>query len=149
MSDNILKLIPSSSTFIPEDHFIEEALTFLRQHVKSAKNISSTKSDMPRFIDQGANFEKIICPNCRSLIDVTWWQNAMDQAYKTGFSDLSILTPCCGIQTSLDKLEYYWPAGFARFSIEIRNPGIEVADEVLEKLEMILHTPVRKIWAHY
>ena len=150
MSDNILKLITASPTYMPNDYSIEEALTYLRQHVQSAESIIAIKSDSPRFIDQGANFEKIICPNCTSLIDMTWWQDAMDKAYKTGFKDLTIKTPCCGTETSLNELGYYWPAGFARLSIEIRNPAREdIATEIVEKVEMILATRIKKIWAYY
>ena len=149
MSDNILKLIPFSPTYMPDDYSIEKALTHLQQHVQSADNINVVKSNLPRFIDQGANFEKIICPNCTSLIDVNWWQEAMDKAYKNGFEDLTIKTSCCGMETSLNELKYYWPAGFARLSIEIRNPRTEIPDDVLEKVEEILHSHIRKIWAHY
>jgi hypothetical protein len=47
----------------------------------------------------------------------------MDASYRSAFEDLAVRTPCCHTDTTLNELDYDWPAGFARFVLEARNPG--------------------------
>lgn len=149
MSDNILKLIPSSPNYLPGKESIDQAVSLLKISIPSIVDIKVMVSEKVRFIDSGTNWERILCPNCSAPIDMEWWQNAMDKAFKNGFRDLCINVPCCGSETTLNDLRYDWPAGFARFSIEIHNPRIEIPNEVLKRLEAILGVSLRKIWAHY
>jgi hypothetical protein len=149
MSDNILKLIPVSPTYIPGEDAITEAVALLQKSFSSAEHISVEISDLPRFVDQGANWERIICPECNSVIDPVWWQSAMDEAFDNRYRNLVVQVPCCKFEISLNDLRYEWPAGFAQFSIEIRNPGKDVFQSELKELEVILGSSLRKIWAHY
>ena len=73
----------------------------------------------------------------------------MDEAYRNKFIDLEIVVSCCKSNTYLNELRYEWPAGFARFSIEIVNPNRNFSDEELQGIETILDTKLRKILAHY
>ena len=77
------------------------------------------------------------------------WKEAMDEAYKNKFMDLSVVVPCCNSKTSLNELKYEWPAGFAQFGIEIVNPNRDISGGELHSIEIILDTKLRKIWAHY
>lgn len=149
MSDNVLKLIPSSPTYVPGEGRVEKALARIKEEFPFTNNIRVSVSESPRFIDQGANLERIICPNCNALLDTSWWQSAMDEAYKNGFRNLSVKVPCCGTETNLNELKYEWPAGFARFSIEISNPEKDISDSTLHELEVVLGSSLIKIWAHY
>lgn len=149
MSDNVIKLIPSSPTYVPGEGAINQALDFIKRTILVIENISVEISDLPRFIDQGSNWEKVICPICDEVIDEIWWQQAMDKAYESGFTNLMVKVPCCGTVVSLNELNYEWPAGFAQFSIEIRNPENDIAGSEQEQLESMLGTSLRKIWAHY
>jgi hypothetical protein len=148
MSDNILKIIPVSPDFVPLEKSKTEAIDFITGVFRSTE-ITCKIFESPRFIDQGSNIERIICPRCHSVIDDAFWQNAMNIAYENKFRNLLIKTPCCGEEISLNDLQYEWPAGFACFLIEIRNPGDDLTDFNLEQLEKDLGTPLRKIWAHY
>jgi hypothetical protein len=149
VSDIILKLIPSSPGYLPEKESIDQAVSMVKISIPSVEDIKVMVSEGLRFIDPGTNWERILCPNCNASIDMEWWQNAMDKAFKNGFRDLSINVPCCSSATSLNELRYEWPAGFAKFSIEIRNPKIDIPNEVLKRIEAILGISLRKIWAHY
>lgn len=149
MSDAYLRLIPSSPDFVPDKNSIDRAILLLREDFSGPGEIHFEISDSLRFIDQGVNLERVMCPCFNETLDLEWWQNAMDKAYKTEFQNLVVKVPCCGRDTSLNDLIYYWPAGFARFSIEISNPRLEVADLRIHQIETILGTPLRKIWAHY
>ena len=102
-----------------------------------------------RFIDQGSNFEGVYCPACSADLD-QWWKEAMDRAWQTRFANLAAVVPCCGSATSLNDLRYVWPAGFARFVLEAKNPGItDLAHHDLAQLETTLGCRLRRIWAHY
>jgi hypothetical protein len=43
----------------------------------------------------------------------------MDAAERDHFTDLTIVTPCCGTHTTLNDLVYDWPQGFARWRVEV------------------------------
>lgn len=148
MSDNILKLIPIKATFMPTEKMLKELTDVLDKYFSSL-DFNILVTDNIRFIDQGANWKRVTCPICNSVIDDSWWQVEMDKAYANNFTDLEIVSPCCGSKISLNDLYYEWPAGFARFSIEIRNPNENVDAEILGELENIIGTTLKKIWAHY
>ena len=149
MSDNFLKLIPTSPAYIPPEKSILEALELIKNLFPSIEKITYFIFATPKFIDQGSNFEKIICPKCNSIIDDKWWQKEMDKAFKDNYRNLFIITPCCNEEISLNDLKYEWPAGFASFIIQIQNPNKDITDSELEKLEIILRSSMRKIWSHY
>lgn len=74
------------------------------------------------------------------------WGRWMDQAGDTGFAELGIVPPCCGAGTSLQELDYYFPAGFARYVIEIADPD----EEQVRLMEQTMQTTgYRIIRAHY
>jgi len=85
------------------------------------------------------------------LADVgEWWSMAMEVGHEQHFKDLRVTTPCCALHTTLNDLEYSWPAGFARYTLEVLNPNIaELKPSVQRRLEAALQAPVRVIWAEY
>ncbi len=149
MSDNILKLIPTTPHYKPGATAIQKACDLLSSYFSEAGEISYSLTEEVCFIDQGENWERVLCPACGIELDTAWWQQAMDTAYQTGFTDLSVNLPCCGVVSSLNDLRYELPAGFARFVLEIRNPDGDIGDDELRSLEQILGCGLRKIWAHY
>jgi hypothetical protein len=75
---------------------------------------------------------------------------AMEVAHEEHFRDLRATTPCCGTRTSLNDLVYAWPAGFARYTLEVLNPGVgAIPEPLLRRLESALGAKVRVVWAHY
>ena len=112
--------------------------------------VEATVSDTVEFVDPGGNFERVLCPACNTEI-TRWWVGAMEAAYESRFENLMITLPCCGTSSSLNDLQYDWPAGFARFVLEVRNAnigGILPANEVAE-LEALLGCAVKQVLAHY
>jgi hypothetical protein len=73
----------------------------------------------------------------------------MSVAYRTGFSQLDVHMPCCGSESSLNHLEYDWPAGFSRFVLVARNPNTDIDRQQLESVGKLLNCEIRKIWTHY
>jgi len=149
MSDNYLRLIPSSPGFIPDKNAIDKAILLLKEDFPASDMVRIEICAPPRFIDQGANWKRVVCPCCNETLDPGWWQNSMDNAFANEFQNLIVKVPCCGIETTLNDLVYDWPAGFAQFLIEICNPSMDVADARIDQLEIILGSPLKKIWTHY
>jgi hypothetical protein len=149
MADNILKLIPIDPLFVPDDGAQQTAIDYLSSWLPQADAVGGTASDEVNFVDQGDNWERVICPACGTELDRMVWQELMDAAFQTQFADLTVTMPCCGAVSSLNDLHYEWPAGFARFVLESLNPQTDLDDEQLEQLAQILGCPLHKIWARY
>lgn len=149
MSDIVLKIISSTVDFLPSHHLADSAASFLRQVFPDADEVYFNISNDIRFIDAGANWGKIICPNCGREIDGTWWREAIEKAYENRFSDLKVVLPCCGTTSSLALLKYEWPVGFARFVLNVRNPKNEIDDQTKKSLESLLRTSILVVWALY
>lgn len=149
MSDSILKLIPNSPTFMPNEVSQRRAKVIIDMLFPLAKSVNFEQSNKPQFVDSGTNWESIICPNCVAIIDQMWWKEAMDTASEYKFMELDIVVPCCNSKTTLHDLIYEWPVGFAQFRIEIVNPNRHISEEELNEIETVLDTKLRRIWAHY
>ncbi|HST03515.1 MAG TPA: hypothetical protein VLQ48_02130 [Chloroflexia bacterium] len=163
MSIDIIKLIPSSPEYVPDALAQERAVAFLKSlllpNPDPSSEITTEVTEHVEFIDQGTNFERIVCPFCEAELTIEWWHEVMDKAYEERFGDLSIAAPCCHIETSLNDLQYEWPAGFARFVLKLYEPFsidskgvyqmLELSEDMLEKLQDTLGSRLRIIWAHY
>lgn len=149
MSDDLLRLIPTDPGFVPSAEAQNKVLQLLNSLGQWADKISLKSTDQVTFVDQGSNFERVLCPRCEWELEIDWWQQAMSKAYETQFIDLDITLPCCGTKSSLNTLTYQWPAGFARFIIEILNPQKDTNEDMMQMLEKALGCRLRKIVAHY
>ena len=149
MSEDSIKIISNDPLFIPSEATRKKAREFLMSVFPKADSINIVVEDEVVFIDQGENFEQVLCPKCNFELN-DWWGEAMEKASKTNFSNLNVTVPCCQTQTSLNDLKYEWPAGFATFVLEVNSPNVDdISDNDLDKLEIILGSKLRKIYAHY
>lgn len=149
VSDNFLRLIPSDPEWTPEVS-PDGALELLTRLVPDAESVNVEIRDGVEFFDSGGNFVGLRCPLCNAQLDQAWWAAKMATAAASGFADLHVDTPCCGAQTSLNELRYDWPAGFARFVIELLNPGRSWLDaSELSLVAAAIGCPVRQVMAHY
>jgi len=149
MPVNVLKLIPTLPQYVPNASTRQQARNLLASYVPEAISVKETITNDVRFIDQGSNFERVKCPIDGTELDLGWWQQAMDAAYQTRFTNLAVILPCCGTVSSLNDLHYESPAGFARFVLEVDGPNTDLSDKQIHLLEEILECELRKIWAHY
>lgn len=149
MSDNYLRLIPSDTTYVPSLAIGQQARELLALFTINADEVAASEYDEVQFVDAGSNWEGVFCPACGAPIENEIWRTLVDQAFMTQFANLIVIMPCCGITVSLNDLHYEWPAGFARFVLQARNPGGDVSLEQIQRLEALLGCRLRKIWAHY
>ena len=149
MSDNWIIVMPEAADYLPSEEAQRQAVVFFEQLAPAADEVKAEATAGVRFIDCGANFERVLCPDCGAEIEMGWWQDWMGEEAETGFPLRRISLRCCGATRNLDELRYDWPQGFARFSLEAMNPGIrDLTEEHLKTFEEILGCRVRKVLQH-
>jgi hypothetical protein len=149
MSDNYLHLVPCDPEFDPDPPRVAEAVKLLASFLPNADDVSVRQSEEVQFIDQGENFERVLCPGCGS--DLTeLWGDWMDEAAASGFRSRDISPPCCGAETELNGLVYEWPAAFGRFLLTALNPrmGGWLPQDQQTAIEEILGCPLRQVLSH-
>jgi hypothetical protein len=150
MSDNFLRLIPTDPTWTPSTGAAQQATATLSALVPNAESVTVELYEEVTFIDQGGNFERLTCPACQAPLEMDWWADRMDDAAQSQFTDLAVVTPCCGATTSLNDLAYDWPAGFARVELSAMNPGRDwLQDSELAQVSAVFGHPVKQVMARY
>lgn len=161
MSTEVLSIIPTDPLWVPEAEAAEVARAILARVYPGAREVALDWHDDPVFVDQGENFEKVRCPGCHSDLPIGWWQHQMDEAYATNFQVLTVHLLCCAGDSSLNDLDYRWPAGFARFVLSAESPArARTGDSFVidarpldgDELALIakaLDHPVRQVLARY
>jgi len=146
MSDEILSVIPTDPWFVPDPMARTMGHALFSSFVISADEVNIIAPGEVRFVDPGGNFVSVSCPVCGTDIS-EWWQQASGAAYENQFADLNIVTPCCNSAGSLNDLVYDWPAGFASFILEARNPANDVGEGELKLLSGVLRCDLRIVWS--
>lgn len=114
----IFKIIPKNPDYTVSQERLIEIENYLKKNYPT-KEIKVEQHDTIQFIDCGENFERVICGHCYDTIDIELWQEWMTKSYETGFKDRNIKMQCCVDTSTLDKLIYEQPQGFAKLIIEI------------------------------
>jgi hypothetical protein len=149
MSDNWIALIPEDPHLIPDAEKQSRARERFAEIAPDADEIAIKVCKKIEFFDCGANFERVLCPRCRSEIPVAWWQERMADDYGNGFMLARYEMPCCNTLHTLHELVYEWPQGFGRFALDAMNPNIgKLEDRYKEEFEKILGTKLRVIYQH-
>ncbi len=144
----ILRVISTTPSYTATPQQEQQAKIFLKQIYPNNK-VESFVKDTIEFVDQGQNFDSIICTFCKKEINTEFWQDAMEAAEKNNFTDLTIRTPCCQKKSSLNDLKYVEPAGFAKFILSVDDPQALLNETEISTLQNLLNTRLRIIIAHY
>jgi hypothetical protein len=149
MSDNWIALFPEDPHYVPDRARRDRARDRLAEIAPDADEVEVKVSETVEFFDCGVNFERVLCPACRTELPMSWWQERMDADYGDGFKLAVYATPCCGTRCTLHELVYQWPQGFGRFALDAMNPNIgKLEDQYKAELEDILGTTLRVIYQH-
>ena len=142
--------IPKEADFIPSKLNQVLAIKSLANSFKN-KEVQSITSDTIEFVDCGENFESVKCNHCTLEIDLSFWQSAMSNAYNTNFKDLTITTPCCGVASDLNSLEYYFAQGFARYQLTIQDASLSEKQilDLTAELSQIIGSQLKVIISKY
>jgi hypothetical protein len=148
MSDTWIQFIPTDPNYRPSILDAEVAKGLLASFVPDADEVGFKFTGNVEFIHPGGNLSGVKCPACGANAE-PWWQDAMDAAYKTGFSNLGVTAACCGACVSLNELNYLWPAGFTKFVLEAMNPNVrDLTPYQTGQLSKSLRCNLRRIWVH-
>lgn len=154
MSEDVLSVIPTDPYWQPDQAAADRTAALVAEWEPGTRDgdvdVDVSWHEGLGVVDCGQNLERITCPDCRTSIDIEWWAGLLQAHCEDGFTTLDVRVPCCGSSTSLDRLDYDWPCGFARFEIAIWNPGRRIwfSDQELTALGAALGHPVRQIRAH-
>ncbi len=157
MSENTLRFASAHPDDSPSRRALDRAATLLVAAFPRAQTIELVEHGEVRFVDNGANLERVRCPTCGAdLLENDAWPDAMSEAHATSFEDRSFETVCCGARHSLEELDYHWPVAFSRFSIDVREPDAAVfipgepptafEADLLAQLRSTLGGPVVAVW---
>lgn len=150
MAEDVIKLIPEDPAFVPAPEARDAAVAILRELYPHARRLQVFQRIDVAFIDPGQNLEGISCPFCGAPISAVNWQRFMEGAARTKFEDLGISTPCCAKPASLNALVYRGTGGYAKLSLEVREPGGAPPGEAdLQRLSEALGTALRLVRARY
>jgi hypothetical protein len=151
MGVDLLRLIPTDPAWRPDDVALRRAVRVLRELVPDADAVRGHLHDGVVFVDAGGNAERVDCPACGAELEPGWWAARVDRARRPaagGFADLAVTTPCCDTRTTLNDLDYVWPAGFASAVVEARNPGRGwLTAQERARVERALGHPLREVRA--
>lgn len=144
MSDHYTKVIPADPYHRPEEVRLQQAADFLLDRLR-AMEAKVNRSETPVFIDCGGLLESVRCSFCGADI-FDFWIEQMNAKYDgDGFRDLTATLPCCGRKSSLDRLDYKAPCGFACDEIALLYPRTQPDEECIARVEELLGTLVRVI----
>lgn len=161
MSSDVISIIPTDPQWAPGEPEAAAARAVVAAIYPGAGAVDATVDDDPVFVDQGENFESVHCPHCAARMTIGWWHERMDEAWTSRCRVLDVRMPCCGRNSTLNDLDYRWPAGFARFVVRVRDPrrpgtgnphvidATHLNDAELDAVAAALGHPVRQVVARY
>jgi hypothetical protein len=147
MSDDWMIVVPVDALAKPPQERIDAAFSLLQELRPDGDDPELHVDDVPAFFDCGSNFENVFCPFCEAVLESSWWNAAMNR-WCEDQRKLSVETPCCHRETSLNELDYDAPQAFACVGMELMNPGYDLEPEERRQVEGALGLPVRIIWRH-
>jgi hypothetical protein len=124
MSDHLMRLIPADPSYVPSGEAQGRAIALLREFAPRANVVEAQVSEEIQFIDCGGNWSGVACPGCGADLEEWFWDELGRARKRSGYRDLSVVTPCCGAVSSLRDLRYGWAVGFARFVLEATNANL-------------------------
>ena len=150
MSDHFLVVIPAE----PDVQLPDSADDLRAALAELAGGDESRVKDYGKlqFIDAGENFESVACPGCSAVIPLETWQDWMEADWhgEEGFHLHRHKTPCCGESTTLNRLVYNFPQGFAHWFVSARNANRgPLTPEEISRLEAIAGMKLRAIAQMY
>jgi hypothetical protein len=156
VSDTILRLHATDPEYQPDEEVRTRARDAAAILFPGADQIDIKTYGQVTLIDCGENLTRIACPHCGATLSGEWWAERLsDLADGKGWEpadvDAPLSAPCCQQDVSLRTLHYDWPVGFARFTVDIRNPEPwpDEATVPAKALSEAIGVPMSGLWAHY
>ena len=156
MSDHVLKIIPADRRHVPAAETHAPALKLLLE-LAPGEMPEVRASDTLRYIDAGEALEWVVCPRCRSRLNVLeephqeWFWNIDKEVSRHGVEAVVATPPCCNEKVPFGELEFE-DGGIARFELVVWNPDLDdykLPANSMARLEKALGCALKQVWAHY
>jgi hypothetical protein len=157
VSSFVLSVIPDDPEWQPSPQAADAAMAVLRTLMPDEDDDGMTEFEITwheqvTVVDAGENLGRVGCPACGAEIPLRWWNDHVEELAEAGWAGVTdpVAAPCCGASVRLPDMEFDWPTGFARFELEVWEPGRDVltADE-LAAVGAALGCGVRQVMAHF
>jgi len=156
MSDHVLKIVPTDRRYVPAPETHASALKLLLQ-LAPGEMPEVRASEKLLYIDAGEALEWIVCPKCRSRLNVLedphqeWCWAIEKQVSQQGVESVTVTVPCCKTSVPFGELDFE-DGAIARFELVIWNPDVDeyqLPDSSMAQLEKALGCALKQVWAHY
>ena len=152
MSDSWIVVIPADPEYLPDESCNSQLYRTLSQLAPNAEDIRvEANGGALRFFDCGENFETVRCARCGKELETEAWSDWMGSDYGTGpgFVLSTRRMACCGVDTTLNDLDYDWPQGFAMYGISVKNHDrAPLSNMEVASLSRALGSPARIIYRY-
>lgn len=145
MSDSVLRFVPADRLFVPSEAASERAVARVRAVFAAADEVRAVVSQDVELVDPGGNMGSVGCPLCGAPLDEWWCEVMTAERLRAPWLE----APCCGSTICLDGLRYEWPVAFARYALQVLNPGRDPSPAEVMELESLLGCALRLVRAHY
>jgi len=155
MSETRVIFFPKDKLFVPSDEAIEKAVSFLDDIYDGYYTIDSGKYPAPILIHIEADFEKLSCPACKTVVSddnySEWWGEWIDIIGTPPFcmcdENQIVKVPCCGKELPIKNFDFGEDGGLGMFLIHVEFAGYDeiLNDQQLQQLEAILGCGMRRI----
>jgi hypothetical protein len=147
VSDNWLYYVPRDPNWQPTRQAAESAAALLREMAPQADEVGFEFHDKLNLFHPFTNWSGVRCPACSADLE-DWWDSAVGPALENEPQTLAAVTPCCGMATSLNDVDFGWPTAFGRFALVAMNPGLKPSPAKDQAIADRLGTAVRTVWQH-
>ncbi|MBL8772975.1 MAG: hypothetical protein JNK30_16455 [Phenylobacterium sp.] len=147
LSDNFLQFVPADANWQPSAEAADRACRVARELYPDADEINAEFFDCPQVFVPLGFWDGPRCPACGADIEA-WWYDVAGAASEHDFTDLSVVTPCCGTTTTLDACSDDHKPRFGRFVLSLMNPGFDDPPDVEAAIAEALGAPVNHVWFH-
>lgn len=151
MSDHWIRIVPALPDHVPALQDIAAAKALFAQLAPEADEIVANEHEHIQFFDCGGNLEAIVCPRCKSQIELDWWGDKMNADFDgtSGFKMKKYELPCCSANFTLNELSYSFHQAFGQFALSAMNPNIGMLSSAeVVKFEAALACKVSVVYQH-
>jgi hypothetical protein len=150
MSADWTTVFPTDPFWVPSRDRADAATAVFGCLVDGEPDVEVPPATRLLFVSAGAGFGTAGCPMCAAVLaknpeDMRWFTGQLDCIFAEPESSrtLEAMMPCCGGSVSMNDLLYDPAAGFASWSVSVREARYAVGDRERALIEAALGHDVR------
>jgi hypothetical protein len=148
-------VFPTDPFWVPSRDRADAATAVFGCLVEGESDVEVRTENRLLFESAGAGFGTASCPMCAAVVaknseDMGWFTGQLDRIFAEpeGSCTLQATMPCCGGSVSMNDLLYDPVAGFASWSVSVREPRYVIGDRERALVEAALGHEVRVVELH-